>query len=92
MPSEVGEAETWTLGSVQRFERVEEALLYLIAGYDANAALTANSSPARVAYAGSPEKAILQRLRFACKESPAGPSVTLGEPAAEKSGADEGHD
>jgi hypothetical protein len=29
-------------GSVRRFEQVEAGLLYLIAGYDANAALTAN--------------------------------------------------
>jgi hypothetical protein len=28
-------------GSVLRFESVEEALLYLISGFDANAALTA---------------------------------------------------
>lgn len=31
----------WILGSRQRFERVEASLLYLIAGYDANAAVAA---------------------------------------------------
>ncbi len=35
--------EPWAFGSVRRFELVEEALLYLIAGYDANAALTVAS-------------------------------------------------
>lgn len=37
----VDEPESVAFGSVRRFELVEEGLLYLIAGYDANAALTA---------------------------------------------------
>ncbi|MEU4238618.1 DEAD/DEAH box helicase [Actinoplanes sp. NPDC026619] len=37
-PAEAG--QSWMLGSVRTFERVEAALLYLVAGYDANAALT----------------------------------------------------
>lgn len=35
--------EPWAFGSVRRFELLEEALLYLIAGYDANAAITVAS-------------------------------------------------
>ncbi len=40
---ESSEPEAWAFGSMARFEIVEEALLYLIAGFDANAALTGSS-------------------------------------------------
>src|SRR5262245_12790996 len=40
-PSAEREARHWLFGTVRRFEQVEAGLLYLIAGYDANAALTA---------------------------------------------------
>lgn len=39
-PLEAQEEQFWLFGSTRRFERVEAGLLYLIAGYDANAALT----------------------------------------------------
>ena len=35
----------WLFGTTRRFERVESGLLYLIAGYDANAALTVSDLP-----------------------------------------------
>lgn len=35
----------WLFGSQRRFERIEAALLYLIAGYDANAGVIARSLP-----------------------------------------------
>lgn len=37
------EPEPWAFGSMARFETVEESLLYLIAGFDANASLTARA-------------------------------------------------
>lgn len=40
------EESPWLFGSTRRFERVESGLLYLIAGYDANAALTVSGLPA----------------------------------------------
>lgn len=39
-PLEAREQQFWIFGSTRRFEQVEAGLLYLIAGYDANAALT----------------------------------------------------
>ncbi|MGH3907168.1 MAG: DEAD/DEAH box helicase [Pseudonocardiaceae bacterium] len=39
-PLEAREQQFWMFGSTRRFEQVESGLLYLIAGYDANAALT----------------------------------------------------
>lgn len=48
----------WLFGSLQRFERVESGLLYLIAGYDSNAALS-GSDPADPDQTGNdPEAAI----------------------------------
>ncbi|WP_082801666.1 DEAD/DEAH box helicase [Herbidospora cretacea] len=38
-PSTEQEEQYWIFGSVRRFEQIESGLLYLIAGYDANAAL-----------------------------------------------------
>ena len=39
-PDDELEQLQWLFGSTRRFERVESGLLYLIAGYDSNAALT----------------------------------------------------
>lgn len=57
-PADSAEPEPWTLGSVQRFELVEEALLYLIAGYDANAALTAKTLDIMEPLGDDPERPI----------------------------------
>jgi hypothetical protein len=40
LPDDGFEQLQWLFGSTRRFERVESGLLYLIAGYDSNAALT----------------------------------------------------
>lgn len=58
----------WALGSGSRFEIVEESLLYLIAGYDANAVLTATALDTVPSAAEPPERAIsewaLKRIRL----------------------------
>ena len=67
MEGEPNEFEPWALGSGQRFELVEEALLYLIAGYDANAALTAAALATVAPPRQDPERSIsewsLSRIR-----------------------------
>ena len=67
MQAEPNEFEPWALGSGQRFELVEEALLYLVAGYDANAALTASKLATVPPAQQEPERAIsewsLSRIR-----------------------------
>ena len=66
-PTEPNEPEPWALGSGQRFELVEEALLYLIAGYDANAALTGLALASASPVGEDPERSIsewaLSRIR-----------------------------
>ncbi|MFC5939942.1 DEAD/DEAH box helicase [Micromonospora harpali] len=65
----------WLFGSERTFERVEAALLYLIAGYDANAALTVSGIGAEELGADSPEGPIaswaVQRIVGLCRLTPA---------------------
>lgn len=53
-----GEQLSWLSGSVRGFERTEAGLLYLIAGYDANAAISVARLPGRGQTGNDPESAI----------------------------------
>lgn len=74
-PEATNGSRFWLFGSERTFERVEAALLYLIAGYDANAALTASGIDAEDLGADSPEGPIaswaVQRMVGLCRLTPA---------------------
>jgi superfamily II DNA/RNA helicase len=57
-PDEELEQLSWLFGSARRFERVESGLLYLIAGYDSNAALTVSGLADQDQDGSDPEAAI----------------------------------
>lgn len=65
----------WLFGPERSFERLEAALLYLIAGYDANAALTTSGIGAEDVGDDSPEGPIaswaVQRIVGLCRLAPA---------------------
>ncbi|GIE75063.1 hypothetical protein Aph02nite_10130 [Actinoplanes philippinensis] len=70
-----GGVQFWLFGTVRTFERVECALLYLIAGYDANAALTVTDISGEDLEDGSGEGPIVlwavQRILQLCRLAPA---------------------
>jgi hypothetical protein len=81
------EPEPWALGLVERFELIEEALLYLLAGYDANAALTAVSVDGADVAPGYREEPIsewvLKRVRVLLDLQRAIPSDAPPAPASD---------
>ncbi|GAA2418884.1 hypothetical protein GCM10010404_91830 [Nonomuraea africana] len=77
----------WLFGSERTFERVEAALLYLIAGYDANAALTVSGMGAEDTDDSSIEGPIaswaVQRIVGLCRLTPA---VEVAAPMLDQQG------
>ncbi len=80
----------WLFGPVRRFEQVEASLLYLVAGYDANAALTIAPVADRLDDGTSPDGPIvawaLARIVALCTMTPVdntiAPGFDAGQPTA----------